>query len=411
MSALARRGYLGVQPSQAPDGVSVAALAPWGPAERAGLAVGDRVTAIGGVAVRDVAGFRERLAPLREGDEVALTVAREGRERLVAVPIEARPVERYDGLAVRLGEARRGMVRLRTIAVSPEGEGPRPCVLYAQGYACASVERPEGAPARDALRDLVAALARAGYCVWRVEKRGVGDSEGAPCADASFDDEHDDLAAGLDAMLDDPRTGDAFVLGHSLGALHAPALAARDRRVRAVALYGAGMHTWVEYLAANARRQCALANTPPIETERRVRAVQRFSHEVLLEGREVGEAFAAHPELDAYRAYLGVDARGRVHERSAEYWRGVQRAEVARPLVECGAPVLAMWGGADWLTSRDEHEALARAAGGRFVEVEGADHGFFAHPTPEASYAAGWGGRFNPAVASALVQWLGALRR
>jgi pimeloyl-ACP methyl ester carboxylesterase len=383
-----------------------------GPAMRAGLAVGDVVRAVDGAPVRDAEAFRAALAMVCEGDRAALTVERHGRERVVELVADARPVERYEGLDVRLGEAANGDVRLRTIAVSPRGEGPWPCVYFVQGYGCGSVERPAGATARDAVRGLVEALARSGLCVWRLEKRGVGDSEGPHCADASLAEEYGDFAAGLDALMRDARVDarDVVVLGHSLGALHAPSLALHDRRVRGVALYGGGVLPWSEYLVESVRRQGALAGTSREHTERLADSMARFARAVLVEGRSLEETFAAEPDLAAMRAALGVDARGRLHERGVDYWRAVQRADFTGPLAEANVAALALWGSADWLSSRDEHEALARAARGRFEVVHGADHGFFWHTTESDSYAARWSGRYCAAVGEALVRWVATTR-
>lgn len=383
-----------------------------GPAMRAGLSVGDVVRALDGAPVHNAESFRATLSMVCEGDRVALTVARHGHERVVELVADARPAERYEGLDVRLGEAANGDVRLRTIAVSPRGEGPWPCVYFVQGYGCGSVERPVGATARDALRGLVEALARSGLCVWRVEKRGVGDSDGPHCADATFDEEFGDFAAGLDALMGDARVDvrNVFVMGHSLGAMHAPLLALHDARVRGVALYGGGVLPWSEYLVESVRHQGALAGTDPERTERLADAMARFTRAVLIEGRSIDDAFTAQPDLAAMRAELGVDAQGRLHERGVAYWRAVQHAEVMRPLTEAGVAVLSMWGSADWLSTREEHESLARVACGRFEVIEGADHGFFAHATEAASYTARWTGRYCPAVGEALSQWVATQR-
>lgn len=413
MSALPRRGFLGVAPEDRGGSVVVSALAPGAPAARADLAVGDAIVEHDGAAVTDATTFRERLSTLRAGDTTRLTIERDDDVFTVDLVADARPAERYEGLAVRYGEALNGTVRLRTISVSPEGEGPWPCVYFVQGYGVASVERPENVRAADALRGLVEALAREGFCVWRTEKRGAGDSDGPPSADARFEDEREDFAAGLCALFADPWVdkGDVTIFGHSVGALHAPVLARRDRRVAAVALYGAGLHPWSEYLVENARRQCALAGVDGDEAGRVAMVVERFAREALIEGLSLDECFARWPELGASKSALGVDARGRVHERTLDYWRGVERDDVAGELRRVGVPLLAMWGSADWLSTRDEHQTLARLCGGRFVEVVDADHGFFTHTSQRASYEARWSGRFQPRVAEALVAWLSSLRR
>ncbi len=262
-----RRGYLGILPEDRGGVVVVTAVAPGAPAERAGLTAGDVIVEHDGAAVTDATTLRERLSSLRQGDAARLVYERGDDVCALSLTADARPRERYEGLAVRYGEAHNGDVRLRTIAVSPLGQGPWPCVYFVQGYGVASVERPEGARETDGLRDLVEALAHEGYCVWRTEKRGAGDSDGPPTADVSFEDEREDFAAGLAALFADPSVdaGDVTVFGHSVGALHAPHLARRDRRVTRIALFGAGLHSWDRYLVENARRQCDLAGMEPDE--------------------------------------------------------------------------------------------------------------------------------------------------
>ena len=53
-----------------------------------------------------------------------------------------------------------------------------------RGFSCRSSEFPFAQ--RTPLRLLIAAWTRAGYCTFRVEKPGVGDSEGPPCPDNDF---------------------------------------------------------------------------------------------------------------------------------------------------------------------------------------------------------------------------------
>jgi len=407
---LRRRGWFGIQPSDRPAGVTVAALVPDGSAARAGLHLGDVVHALDGVPVASAASLRAALSARRAGEVVTLALA-DGRVR--SITAAARPEELHPGLVARYGEAPAGSFALRTISVAPPGDGPFPTVVLLQGYAAASIERPANAPASDALGPLVAALARRGFCVWRTEKRDVGDSDGPPSADATFDDETDDHAAGLRAAMTAPWVDRARVtlLGHSLGALHAPIVAARIGGVRAMALYGGGALPWLDYVAENTRRQCTLAGHDAAETDELVAAHLRFSRAVLLKGRSVGEALDADPSLRVHRESLGVDDAGRLHGRSLAYWRGVVACDVAGPLVAAGIPTLALWGSSDWLSSRAEHVTLARIVDeahpgrGALAEVTGADHGFFAHPTPADSYRAGWTGALHPGVVDAVARF------
>lgn len=379
-----RRGRAGLRLS-ADDPPSVTYVLPGSAAERAGLRVGDRLHH----------GARSLLSRCRAGVSITLSLDR-GDLSLTPDPW---PEESYPDLDVTYGDVTRGDVTLRTILVAPRGRA-RATVLYAQGSDVASVERAT-ADDTDPLRGLVAALARAGFATLRVERRGVGDSTGGDARDASWEDEREDLAAALRGA----NTETVALLGHSLGAMHAAALAARDARVRAVAFYGAGIDPWRAYLDANLRRQLALADAPDDLADSVARDVARFAARVLVDGDDPREAAAALE--DRSRAWTGVDADGRVHGRAAGYWRAVDREDVPAGLRALRAPALALWGESDWLTARDEHVRIAAVTGGAFATVPHADHGFADFATARASYRAGGRGRWQPRVGAALVTWLG----
>lgn len=372
---LRRRGRLGLRLD---DGL-VRAVAPGGPADRAGLRAGD---------VLDVS--RDVLSRCRAGESVTLAVAQRGA---VTVTPDPWPEERWPGCEVRYEAVTAGVI-LRAITVTPSA--PKATVLYLPGADLHSVERAEVGEG-DPLRGWVTALVRAGYAVRRVERRGVGDSEGDDPGATSWETERDDLRAALRSTA-----GARVVLfGHSLGAMHAAALAGEDPRVLGVVAYGAGVDPWDAYLDANLRRQLALAQEPDAE------AVARAVMDVWArtwEGEDVRDLVAA--QGDRARVWCGADARGRLHGRAVDYWRGVRAEDPADALRALRGSVLAMWGASDWLATRDEHTRIAALTGGDFVEVPRADHGFADFATVGDSFAARGVGAWQPAVGEALRGWL-----
>jgi S1-C subfamily serine protease len=74
-----------------PRGAIVADLWEGGAADRAGLEQGDVVIAVDGVEVNDEIGARFRFATRMIGDRAALTVLRDGRERVLTVEAEPAP--------------------------------------------------------------------------------------------------------------------------------------------------------------------------------------------------------------------------------------------------------------------------------------------------------------------------------
>lgn len=80
------RPWLGLFATEADDKVMVVGLADGGPAERAGLKVGDAILAVRGSRLRNLAGFFRRVWALgHAGVEVPLTIERDGRSADIAV--------------------------------------------------------------------------------------------------------------------------------------------------------------------------------------------------------------------------------------------------------------------------------------------------------------------------------------
>jgi S1-C subfamily serine protease len=71
--------------------VLIGEIFPGGPAARAGLRVGDVVTAVGGVAVNDPNGLNFQVGTRRPGETVPLAVVRDGEPRTLNARVETPP--------------------------------------------------------------------------------------------------------------------------------------------------------------------------------------------------------------------------------------------------------------------------------------------------------------------------------
>ncbi|MCS6851524.1 MAG: PDZ domain-containing protein [Gemmataceae bacterium] len=84
------RGYLGVLVAPAPEGksgIEVKEVTPGGPADKAGLKVGDRIVKVGDQEVTDVDRFLRAVAARKPGDQLQLTIARGGAEQTLAATL------------------------------------------------------------------------------------------------------------------------------------------------------------------------------------------------------------------------------------------------------------------------------------------------------------------------------------
>ena len=97
--------------------------------------------------------------------------------------------------------------RLRTIVTKPKGATGRLPGLFLAGWlSCDSVESPVGEPDGFA-RLLRHVMTQSGYVVMRMDKPGIGDSEGPACAETDFRTELAGYRAAFQAFASFGRRG------------------------------------------------------------------------------------------------------------------------------------------------------------------------------------------------------------
>ncbi len=357
--SLPRRPILGVvlaRDAFAPDGVTLGSVVDGGTASDAGLCAGDRIVAIDGVLPRSIDEIRDAL----RRDTIDVAYVREGTERSACMRVRRMPLDP----AVRYGELDVGRVRLRTLV---DGDGDVG-ILYLQGIACASIED-------DPVARLAKIWALQGMSVLRFDKRGCGDSEGAPCSELDFDTEVEDARAALALLRATCR--EVFLFGHSVGGMIAPLVA--DEGVRGVVVYGTSSSRWTECLDASTRRQLELRGRGEDEIRR-----------VLLRERE-------------------ERSNGLHGGRSPAFHRQLDRSVLPPVWARLGIPVLALHGEWDWVVGEDEARALAAQARGDAGIVPGVDHLFGRHASLADSLAEYGRGAPGDEVATRAAAWIGTV--
>ena len=388
VAELPRRTYLGASLAPVPDslrvsGARVLAVLPGTPAERSGVHAGDVITEVGGRAVADVSAVLAALRPLRAGETERLTVWRDGASRAVAFTAAERPRETPPDLDVRYATVATPGGRRRVLVTRPRDAVRHPAVLVVGGVGCYSIDVSSG---ESAYRDLSYHLARRGFVVFRVEKSGVGDSVGAPCATVDFENELSGYAAALDAMRRDPAIDPAriFLFGHSIGGIAAPTIVGRDTArvpVRGIALLSVVGIAWYEYELPNLRRQLRMQHLPPDSIERDMRLKTTCMFHLLLEREARTALLARQPECAPHIAYPASDA----------YMQQVAAVDQAALWKPVAVPTLVMYGTSDFITDRDEHVELVERIDalhpgmGTFAEVPELDHYLSHEPSREAS--------------------------
>jgi dienelactone hydrolase len=324
---LPRRGALGVALGVDDAGaVRVTAVQDASTAAELGIMAKDVIQAIDGVTTRTLADVIAAVGKHVRGRNIAIDLIRDGsplhREGMLKPLLQ----ETLASAEMEYGSVVASGARLRTIVSIPANlVGRAPAVLLVAGGGCGSIDTPLSPDV--AQPGLVRVIGMNGFVTMRVDKSGMGDSEGPPCDSIGYEEELAGYGAALQALkahrsVDPARV---FLLGVSLGGVFAPVLA-NESAVAGIVAYG------------------TLATAPPPYPGRS----ERFFRE-----------FAA---VDIPAAWAMVDAR-----------------------------VLVMHGTYDEGTTADAHDRIARivnaAHPGRAEhrELDRLDHCWSRHETLEAS--------------------------
>jgi pimeloyl-ACP methyl ester carboxylesterase len=426
---LPRRAALGVQLAPADNGgVQVVAVSPGLTADTAGIIANDVLTHLNGEPIEDVQDAVAMAGALRAGDAVQLEFTRAGQTLQAAATASPRPLESFSGAATAYGAVPFQGGLLRDILVTPANPAPdAPVVFFIQGYFCASIEGPT--PAHP-YRALGQALVDQGIGFYRIEKPGMGDSAGGPqCVDTDFETEVNAFREGLRTLIEvhgvDPSR--IILFGHSMGGVQAPILADETRGLRGVAVYGTAVRSWHDYMQELFRVQGFFSyGADPMGSEALAEAMRPLLNRIFLEETPLAEIGRRSPDhLIFLDNYLNWNGEEQILFRHVSYWRGANDARLAEHWGGGDAPVLAMYGEADFaaIDERD-HRLIAdivnhyRPDTARFVLVPRTGHGFGLEGSREEARArnAANGGMppeapFNPEVGRILGEWVLALPR
>ncbi len=233
----------------------------------------------------------------------------------------------------------------------------------------------------------------------RVERAGVGDSEGPSCSTTDLDLELDTYVAAIDSL----RAERVFLFGQSLGAMTAP-IVALERRVAGVIVYGASARRWVECVADTTLRQLRMRGEPDENARLDAARWSEMLRLVCREGWTPELVFERRPELRALRSidFMGETYQGR-HVSLFQQLDAIDLFSVWRDVGRSGVPVLVARGEYDWICSREEADEIVRATGdsARYLELPRVGHDWLAYESFEKSQQ--WGeGSWDGAVVRAV---------
>lgn len=383
-------------------------------AERAGLKQGDILLAINGTPVGP-ASIAATIRELPSGKPVTISVLREGKPIELKTILMEKPRDpgnaNYEVIyshVVSHGQ------RMRTIITRPRKPGTYPGFLFIQGFSPVSYDYTlEGSTGDVATIDgpILFEFANSGFVTLRVEKPGVGDSEGGPFADLDYTTELDIYRQAL-AQLKATKgvdTESIFIFGHSMGGAFGPMIAA-ESPVKGIATYGTAARTWYEYLLDTLRYQGLVGGDTFENTDEKMRQGALLMTLVFLDNKSIADVKQSHPQLGPMAD--AVFPGGLFNGKSLEFWRQLGQTNFPAYWAKCATNVLAVRGASDFVTYDADHKLIAdianrvRPGSGKFVVLPSSDHLFHNFATESDSLKNFQRGQFNPAFATLMKDWV-----
>lgn len=291
--------------------------------------------------------------------------------------------------------------RLRTFITRPNNvSGKVPVIFFVGWLSCDTMESPNPAP-DDGFGLLLGRLIdQSGYATVRMDKPGVGESQGE-CAKADFNDEISGWQAAFDSMskYDFIDLDRVFVVGLSNGGGFSP-LAAGNHPVRGFISCGSWGRTWYEHMLELERRRLVAERKTPAEVNSAVKSLAEFYTLYLMKGMTPGQVIAQNPEWKKLWEQSPDYMPDGQYGRPAAFYQQLQALNLGEAWQNLNAPVLVVRGSADSIMSRADSEAIVQIVNqdhpghARYLQIDDMTHGLTVN------------GKFYDSLIPIILQWM-----
>lgn len=379
-----------------------------------GFEVGDRILSINDTNISGQAVWDDMYDSLVADNNYTI-VARRGTKvftkQVVFAPVEK---ESYQGIDVTYGSIVNDYgIRQRYILTKPsKAKGKLASIFVVGGLSCSSIESTPGRSSNyiRVLRDLVT---KSNMLVFRLEKPGLGDSEGN-CSQTDFATELNGLETALEWLKAQTfvDTSKIVVYGNSMGSAIAPYLA-NKYDLNGVIADGTFYRSWFEHMLEIERRIKTMQGLSQSDVNTQItQAYIPMYYGMLVEKKSYAQLISANPLLGKYNYHAAEHMYG----RPMSYYHQVQDFDFAGEWAKVKVPVRIRWGSNDWIMSEADNHMIVQAltsAGNNDVEFynyPGLDHWSTIHASATDSFNFK-PGKWEDNISQQIVDWAKQLNK
>lgn len=379
------------------------------PAGRAGIEVGDILKKYDEHDILDQSQFLTILRKYYAGDNIKISLLRNGEPTTVNLIMEAFPEEKSDEIDVEYTSFSSKGIYLRAVVTSPlkSQNNQLPALLIVSALGSPQLI---GTSFYSLQRELAYAATKVGVRVMRFELRGFGDSEGEDYRTTDFNTEVEDNLAALDYLLnrEDVDKTRVFVFGISTGGMVAASLASQRETAGLITANTIG-RTYFERLVETVRLQNQLAGESAIDTDKQITSYLHLAVPIA-QGDSLSLILKTNPDLSQF-----VNKNNRImDDRTVAYWRqqlNLNLSEIYSKIIE---PVLIIYASSDFLTFLTCHEHIRDVLGATgnkdvtLTVIPNCDHAFSYAKNQKESFEnyKTRNFKFNPEPVRQITEWL-----
>ncbi len=407
---LTRRASLDAKLTLMPKspGATVSRIDKGSPLDRVGIKEGDIVLQIDGEKILSEENLTSITYALRANRATKMLIRRGSEILDYSVELEALSKESHANLDTFYESVISDYgVKQRIIITRPKGKtDPQPAILLIQGLSCSTIEKYSGRGG-NWVNQINEVVEKSGMVVLRIDKPGVGDSEG-DCASTDFLTELEGYKAAVRLLKTkdyvDPNK--IIVYGSSMGSALAPLLA-NEFDLAGVISDGTFFKTWFEHMLEIERRIRQMSGDSESTIVKKMNDVFiPLYYGMLIQKKSYGQVIDEYPAIAEYNYH----PEGHMYGRPVSYYQQLQDFDLAGEWEKIKVPVRILYGSNDWIMSEFDNQMIMRVldrsghSNHQLLIYPGLDHWNTIHESPRDSFE-GKPGKWDPKVPETIIEW------
>lgn len=355
-----RRGYFESKiswPDNISPGAKIKELIIDSPLYLSGFKVGDLIINVDNRSVIDEEDWSAITYNLKSTTHTKISIKRNGELITKNLKLKPLPIEENKGVKTFYETVVSDFgIKQRTIITVPKNKlnKKNPAIILIQGLSCSSVEKYSGRSNNwvKLMKDLAE---KSNMVLMRIEKPGVGDSEG-DCGKVDFKTELNGYESAIKYLKNKEYvdTSKIIVYGNSMGSAIAPYLA-NTFNLAGIISDGTFFKSWYEHMLEIERRILNIEGKTQEEIYNLMNTIYiPLYYEMLIKKRSFEDILEDNPTFKKHHR----QGLNHMYGRSMDYYHQIQDFNFAKHWEELKVPLRIRWGTNDWIMTENDNDMI-----------------------------------------------------